>query len=218
MNKKIMLALSASAVITMLSCTGNNYSGKSWNNTLQQIPGDIECEYYDLGGEGVAYHDTDSINNGSGRLNPVNGNYLHEFRLNEGVDISYTKSNDIDNNNYNLVNPEMNHLYVGWTKPEEWINYTIEVQKTAKYKIGLMYTSNGTGGISFLLDGKKLTDVLEIPTTHHDGDTIAWRQWHHWNYVDGLTEVEIKKGTHRLTLHTDVKGDMNYDYISFKEQ
>ena len=28
----------------------------------QQIPGRVECAYYDLGGEGVAYHDTDPTN------------------------------------------------------------------------------------------------------------------------------------------------------------
>jgi hypothetical protein len=91
--------------------------GKPWQNKPQPIPGKIECEYYDLGGEGIAYHDSDSINNGSGKLNPANGSYLNEFRMNEGVDISYTKSHDIDNNPYSKVFPKMDQLYVGWTKP-----------------------------------------------------------------------------------------------------
>jgi hypothetical protein len=81
--------------------------GKPWQNKPQPIPGKIECEYYDLGGEGIAYHDSDSINNGSGKLNPANGSYLNEFRMNEGVDISYTKSHDIDNNPYSKVFPKM---------------------------------------------------------------------------------------------------------------
>ncbi|MEI6424613.1 MAG: hypothetical protein WCP55_20515, partial [Lentisphaerota bacterium] len=43
------------------------------------LPGKLQCEYYDLGGEGVAFHETDSINSGSGKLNPADGSYLHEL-------------------------------------------------------------------------------------------------------------------------------------------
>ena len=39
----------------------------------QKIPGRVECAYYDRGGEGVTYHDTDARNNGSGALNPADG-------------------------------------------------------------------------------------------------------------------------------------------------
>src|ERR1700722_9674179 len=80
------------------------------------IPGRVQCAYYDLGGEGIAYHDTTAKNEGSGGLNPADGSYLNEFRMNEAVDTSYTKFHDaIDNNPYNTVVPEENQLYVGWT-------------------------------------------------------------------------------------------------------
>src|SRR5882724_8226096 len=87
--------------------------GQPWNKKMQTIPGKIECEFYDRGGEGIAYHDSDSINNGSGKLNPINGDPLNEFRMGEGVDISYTKANGIDNNPYNKTEPALNQLYVG---------------------------------------------------------------------------------------------------------
>src|SRR5579864_7232683 len=73
-----------------------NGQSAPWQNTMQQVPGRIEFEYYDEGGEGVAYHDSDSVNNGSGKLNPANGTFLNEFRMKEGVDISYAKSHNID--------------------------------------------------------------------------------------------------------------------------
>jgi hypothetical protein len=37
--------------------------------TGQVIPGRLECAFYDLGGEGVAYHDTEPVNTLSGVLN-----------------------------------------------------------------------------------------------------------------------------------------------------
>jgi len=43
-----------------------NYTGKAWHDSIQVIPGKVECEKYDVGGEGIAYHDADSVNNGSG--------------------------------------------------------------------------------------------------------------------------------------------------------
>ena len=201
---------------TVLETSIHMYKGKPWNNQPQQIPGKIECELYDLGGEGIAYHDDDSVNNGSGKLNPANGSFLNEFRMNEGVDISYTKGKDIDINPYNMVEPKVGELYAGWMKPEEWINYTINVNTTANYTIGLMYTASGDGEIALFVDGKQITQPLFIPSVRNENETIDWRNWHHWNRIDELTTVALKKGKHILTLKTISNGNMNYDYLEFK--
>jgi hypothetical protein len=192
------------------------YKGHAWNDCVQQIPGTIQCELYDSGGEGIAYHDHDSVNNGSGKLNPANGKFLNEFRMKEGVDISYTKTGEIDDNKYNFIEPLMGQLYVGWTVPGEWINYTVQVNETGKYDVGLLYTANGNGTISLSIDGKDISGPLTVPSTHQDKDTVAWRQWHHWNLADRLAQVEMQKGMHILTLHTVANGNMNYDWIEFK--
>jgi hypothetical protein len=205
-------------ILILCSCTAvykTMNAGKPWQNKIQQIPGRIECEYYNAGGDGIAYHDSDSINNGSGKLNPANGNYLNEFRMHEGVDISYTKSHDIDNNPYNKVPRDMDKLYVGWTHPGEWINYTVRVHETRVYKVGLMYTANGDGVISLDMDGKNISGPLNVTSTHDDRDTVQWRQWHHWN-KSVLGSVTIKKGVHILTLHVVANGNMNFDYLEFK--
>ena len=214
--KKLLIPFSC----IVFSCTTiykTTNSGRAWQNKLQQIPGRIECEYYNEGGEGVAYHDSDSINNGSGKLNPANGSYLNEFRMKEGVDISYTKTGDIDNNHYNKVPRDMNQLYVGWTVPGEWIKYTVKVNRSATYSVGLMYTANGDGTISFDLDGKDITGPLKIISTHDDRDTVKWRQWHHWNRTDQLATVRLEKGIHVLTIHIVANGNMNLDYLEFKQ-
>jgi Carbohydrate binding module (family 6) len=201
-----------------LSCAGSRNLNKSTNIKKQEIPGRIECEYYDSGGEGIAYHDTDSINQGSGKLNPANGSFLHEFRMKEGVDISYTKTGGIDNNPYNKVNPDSNQLYVGWTVPGEWINYTVQVKLTAVYRLGVMYTANGDGSISFDLDGRPVSVPLKISSTYNSQDTVAWRQWHHWNKTDSLTSIKMEKGIHKLTLHVTDHGQMNFDYLEFTKE
>ena len=202
-------------LLLTIACSTKHFNGTPYNNAIQQIPGRLQCELYNLGGEGVAYHDDDSVNNGSGKLNPANGSFLNEFRMNEGVDISYTKSKEIDNNPYNLVEPEMNSLYVGWTKPGEWINYSVRVNETGTYRLGIMYTASGDGSISLMLDGKPLTSELRIPSTRNQQEPVAWRNWHHWNRIDSLTSFRLKKGVYVLRLNTVSNGNMNYDYLEF---
>lgn len=200
------------------SYKGIAFSDSVYKSGPQVIPGKLQCEYYDMGGEGIAFHDNDSINSGSGGLNPADGSYLHEFRKNEAVDISFTKFRDpaIDNNAYNLVEPEKDQFYVGWTNPGEWTKYSINVKKTGTYELGLMYTSNQNGKISISVNDEDKTGPLLVPTTFVAADSIAWRQWHHWNYIDNIALIDLKKGLQTITVHTVDIGQMNYDFINFK--
>jgi hypothetical protein len=200
------------------------YGGKPFHDSVypgspQEIPGRVQCAYYDFGGEGVAYHTKDTKNHGSGELNPANGTYLNEFRMKEGVSTSYTKFHSktaIDNNPYDLVQPPEGQLYVGWTAPGEWFNMTVAVEHAGVYAIDLLYTSNRGGTISLDRNGKPLVSAIDIISTRNDKDPVAWRQWHHWNVMTNLAEVELPKGVCVLTLHIVTQGNMNLAYLDFK--
>jgi hypothetical protein len=181
----------------------------------QKIPGRVQCELYDLGGEGIAFHDADSVNHGSGHLNPPDGSFLHEFRMSEAVDISYTKSDGVDDNDFNFTEPDPSSLYVGWTEPGEWLNFTVSVEESGAYRVGLMLTSNRGGTVSLSVDGKDITGPMTVRSTNVAADTVAWRQWHHWNFQDSLAVIRLEKGIRVLTLRTVSEGNMNYDYLSF---
>ena len=61
-----------------------HYAGKPFEDSVyhggpQHIPGRVMCAYYDLGGEGVAYHDSDAKNNGSGTLGHYPKRSAYEF-------------------------------------------------------------------------------------------------------------------------------------------
>jgi hypothetical protein len=209
MSHIVLLALPA-----FVLCS-KSFEGGPWNGKAQEIPGRVQCEWYDPGGEGISYHDSDSVNNGSGKLNPANGEFLNEFRMQEGVDISYTKSNGTDDNPYNDIMPEMNQLYVGWTVPGEWIRYTVHVKESGNYSIGLMYTSNGDGGIELVAENGASSGIMKVLSTYKNADTLAWRQWHHWNRAGELGSIKLKKGVQVITLKTISNGNMNYDYLEF---
>lgn len=183
----------------------------------QKIPGRIHCAYYDFGGEGVSYHDSSPVNQGSGALNPVDGSYLHSFRINEAVDTTYVKNSGVDNNPYNMVEPEPGHLYVGWTEPGEWLKYTVEVKETGMYAVHFFYTSNCGGEIALSVNDQDVTGPIEIVSTYHPEDPLEWRQWHHWNLMRGIAHIQLEQGIHVITLRTISKGNMNYAYLDFEK-
>lgn len=197
---------------------GIPYQDAHYHGGAQKIPGRVECAYYDLGGEGVAYHDADAKNHGSGELNPADGTYLNQFRMDEGVDISYTKFHDqIDNNPYDMVQSPENQLYVGWTEPGEWFNITVEVAHARVYSADLLYTSNRGGTISIDLNGHPATRALSIVSTYNASDPIAWRQWHHWNLMPALVRLNLPAGKNILTIKIVTEGNMNLAYFDFKD-
>jgi hypothetical protein len=197
---------------------GTPYHDSRYHDGAQKIPGKVFCAYYDLGGEGVAYHDSDAKNNGSGTLNPANGTYLNEFRMGEGVDTSYTKFNEspqIDDNPYNKVTPSPDMLYVGWTEPGEWLNITVNAAEAGNYSADLLYTSNRGGSIQIDVNGDPATGPLNLTTTYDANDPVAWRQWHHWNLAPRLAHVHLSAGRNILTIHIVTGGQMNFAWFDF---
>jgi Carbohydrate binding module (family 6) len=111
------------------------FAGTRW-----AVPGRIEVEAFDLGGEGLAYHDQDPSNNGG------------QYRT-EGVDIETTS--DVDGA-YN----------VGYTGRGEWLRYGIEVATSGLYNLSARVAVQG-GGRNFHVevDGKDVTGTLTVPDT-----------------------------------------------------
>jgi hypothetical protein len=180
------------------------YRGRPHLGRPQVIPGRIQAEFYDAGGEGIAYHDSDPGNNGSGKLN-MGTSDLDQFRKDEDVDISYTKK-AIDKT-VEGQEEAPGELYVGWTTPGEWVKYTVEVKQAGVYTVNAHLSSNNQNAeISLGFDGVEPRESIVIPTTGH---------WHRWRICRNLTEVELSKGIHIMTLKFVKQGNMNIDYLEF---
>jgi ketosteroid isomerase-like protein len=103
------------------------------------VPGTIQAEDFDAGGEGIAYHDTTTSNDGG------------EYRDTD-VDIERTA----DGGGYN----------VGWMPAGEWLNYTISVPESRTYTLTARVAANGPGGTFHVeFDGVNRTGPLTIPDT-----------------------------------------------------
>lgn len=177
---------------------------------VPNIPGIVQCALYDQGGEGVAFHDTDSINNGSGKLNLEPGHqrahageYLWHFRKDEGVDLSFVKD-WADLNHTNLVSPHINQLYIGWTENGEWCNYTVNVARPGTYRIRALYSFQ-TNVVTFDLNGRPAASCrLPVPTANY----------HQWNVATIGSIAFPESGRQLLTFHYG-KGN-NFAYFEFE--
>jgi hypothetical protein len=219
----LLIAIATTGICALGSNYKSDYKGTPYRDShqkkaAQEIPGRVECAYYDRGGEGVAYHDADAKNNGSGNLNPTDGTYLNEFRKDEGVDISYIKfRHHIDDNPYNLQKPPENQLYVGWTEPGEWFNITVQVKHAGLYTADLLYTSNRGGTISIDVNGKDASGPISIVSTFNKSDPVAFRQWHHWDVMPNIVQLRLPAGRNILTVHILTQGNVNLAYFDFKK-
>jgi hypothetical protein len=207
----------ASLTLGMTSNAGMpaDYRGKSFQDPVQtsgppSIPGRVECAYYDLGGEGVAYHDTDSLNHGSGELNlkpehhRLHANpYVWGFRAKEGVDISYAKD-FADFNHTNFVAPLTNQLYIGWTADGEWCSYTVNVIKAGAYRIIALY-ANAANTIRFSINHQPASEC-KLP--------LSTGSMHLWNKVAIGTITFPEAGIQLLTFHYN-QGN-NFAYFEFE--
>lgn len=110
-----------------------------YNGTPFNIPGKIEAEEYDKGGQNIAYNDFDSTNNGG------------LFRLTEGVDIEACSEGGYD---------------LGYTLAGEWAKYTINVTATGTYTLQARVAAPGTGGLFHVeLDGVNISGAFVVPNT-----------------------------------------------------
>jgi len=101
------------------------------------IPGTINAQDYDNGGEGVAYHDTTSGNNG--------GAY-------RGGDVDLEPSADGGND-------------IGWIAAGEWLNYSVNVTSSGGYTVQLRVASPNGGSMKVGFNRTAGWNTVSVPAT-----------------------------------------------------
>jgi hypothetical protein len=108
--------------------------------TPASVPGTIEAEDYDLGGQDVAYNDANANNNGGA------------YRPAEGVDLESTTDTGSGFN-------------VGWMVPGEWIEYMLDVA-AGTYDVEVRVASAvGGGTLHVEFDGVDRTGLVSFAGT-----------------------------------------------------
>jgi len=118
-----------------------------FGGTARTIPGIIQAEDFDNGGEGVAYHETTLQNQGG------------EYRTDEMVDIEVAWD---PTGGYNVF----------WAEAGEWLEYTVNVTTSGTYSLDLRLANPDPGGMLHVeVDGVNVTGSVAVPQTEH------WHAW-----------------------------------------
>jgi hypothetical protein len=159
-----------------------------FGGTPVALPGILQAENFDVGGQGVAYSDTTASNSGNA------------YRPAEGVDIGPT--ND----------PASGGFYVGWTREGEWLNYTVNVTATRNYTVGVRVANIGSGAkFRIEVDGVDLTGPVPVP------NTTGWDTWQTVSLAGiPLTQGQHVLRLVMVTRNAENSGVGNYGYLSFQ--
>lgn len=125
-----------------------------YGGTPAAIPGTIEVENYDIGGQGVAYSDAEEEN-----LAESAGSAI--YRDDDGVDIQVSGDGSVIN--------------IGYTGQGEWSNYTVDVAAAGSYDFEFLVGSD-PGGFSVILQKLNLDTgaVTDLGATGDFSSTGGW--------------------------------------------
>ena len=150
------------------------------------IPGMIEMENYDEGGQSVSFNDKDFVNEGA-------------VYREDGVDVVGLGCSD------SLNTKDCKGYAIGFTQAGEWMEYTVNVTEAGEYAF-LANVASGLEGSSFRLfmDGKAISDTVVVP---------QGEDWNTYDFVDGMTTA-LEAGEH--VLRVAITGTyLNIDWIKF---
>lgn len=152
-----------------------------YGGTARAIPGIIQLEEFDEGGNGVAYNDGTT---GSAVTPAVN------FRTSEDVDIETCADAGAG---YNL----------GYTMAGEWIEYTVNVAAAGTYNMTIRAACNGTGRtVSLSAKGTEVAKDIAIP------NTAGWQVWQDVLVKDVKLDAGVQ--VLRLTIGATDYVNLNY--------
>ncbi|MEL6923759.1 MAG: carbohydrate-binding protein [Bacteroidota bacterium] len=162
--------------------------------TVQEVPGVVYASEFDLGGNDIAYFDTDIANYQVSTGNYTAWNRGWTYR-NDGVDLERSE----DNTNTNGYN-------VGFVKPGEWIQYSIAVTEPGLYDVEVRVASDAerVGKLHFEVDGAAVSGTASVTRTNG---------WQTWKTVL-LPNVILEATDRKLQLHID-DGEFNIGSFNF---
>lgn len=158
-------------------------NGNPWS-----IPGTIEAEDFDEGGEGIAYHDNSQTNEG--------GKYRDT-----AVDVESNQAGGYS---------------VGWTRPGEWLEYTVDVGQAGIYTFQARVANQYSGGKFHIeFGGVDKTGSVTMPITVPNTGG-----WYNWQEIT-IPNLSLSRGGHIMKVSFDIASSSpsqavgNFDWFRF---
>ena len=159
-----------------------------YSGTPISIPGKIEAEDFDKGGQDVGYSEDDKS------WDPTNNPYRNDGST---VDIG------LENGIYS----------VGWINPGEWLEYTVNIQEDGLYDFTFRTSSDYTQftwiapNVTVSVDDKTVISSENLP------DTKSWSIYTDTQFKD----IQLSKGRHVIRV-TFNEGQLGFDYLNISSE
>ncbi len=142
-----------------------NGKREPYSGTPIAIPGIIQAENFDKGGEGLTFHDSDNTREGD-----------TEYRK-DGEGVDFVKGNG--------------GTAIGYTAEKEWLEYSIDVQEAGTYQY-VATVSSGTSGSGFSIGIQKNGGMItlakvSVPQTGNNN-------WDTYKTVEGQLSQNLEVG------------------------
>jgi len=167
---------------------------QAYNGVAGQVPGKIEAELFDAGGEGVAYHDTTPGTHGQDYDNPPS---YPPPSFRQPTDVDIYKSAGYSNG------------YLVVMQAGDWMYYTVDVAQAGSYTLSAQTYYWGARGGTFHIeaDGADATGTLQLP------EGSGWQ-------TVMKPSIQLNAGRHVLKVVCDANGSDgtfmgDLDYMRF---
>lgn len=161
---------------------------KAYGDKVTGIPGKIEAENYDEGGNRFTFYDKDATNKG-------------EVYREDAVDV-------VAMDDATCSDEACKGFAIGYTEAGEWLEYSVNVEADGEFAISAnLATASETSGLQLFVDGEAITDSIVITKI----DTT----WKVYKVVE-LGKARLSKGEHVLRLMV-TGAYVNVDWVQFTD-
>ena len=145
---------------------------------------------FDFGGEGNAFHDSNSSNS--------TGN--DDYRQNGGDTGSYAV--EVQGSGFTTN--------IGYIAAGEWLVYTVEVKDAGKYVFELNESASETSAFHLEVDGTDVTGTITIPSNGSKSNYI-------WLELDSPIILDLTEGRHQIKFYFEISG-YNFRALRFTKE
>ncbi len=160
--------------------------------------GRLQCAAYDLGGEGVAYHDSTPANQGSGTLTAISMNSGASRRSTPASPraIGAPRPRRSTTRPSTACSREMGQLYVAGPSRANGSTTRSKSPPPAPAP-WTCFTPRGMAARSRCrLTGRTSSGLITLESTEDRRDPLDWRQWHHWDLRRDAARAALPAGRH----------------------
>lgn len=165
------------------------YKGSPYHDHVA-VPGIIEAEDFDLGGEGVGFYNGETGNQQK----------WTDYRTDAaGKTVDMERSTDLNTENHSI---RREYIALNWMNDSKWFNYSVKCDEPGHYTAKVMVANQ---------QGARGTVKLTVGDRQYTSEEFEGKGWTYCGKVEVPEKIYLERGTNPVEL----RSGMNVDYMEF---